>query len=156
MTRIVIVTWTVIRIVVAVFCVGWALLHLRAFDRFLGLTLPQVLVTFGIALLFAGGFVVLYCGALLGTPGILPAEFIGFGPFRYVRNPMTLGAVAMICGLGFFSRSISIVIFAAIFSVAMHGFVVFVEEPGLEQRFGPSYLRYKQAVNRWLPSKPSS
>lgn len=61
----------------------------------------------------------------------------------------------MMCGWGFFCRSISILIFPAIFFVAMHGFVVFVEEPWLEQRFGPSYLRYKQAVNRWIPSKPT-
>lgn len=93
MTRLLNATWTVIRVVAVVFCVGWLLFYLRAFDRFLGLTLPEVLTPFGIALLIGGGFIVFYCAALLGTPGILPTEFIGFGLFRYVRNPMSLGAV---------------------------------------------------------------
>jgi protein-S-isoprenylcysteine O-methyltransferase Ste14 len=32
--------------------------------------------------------------------------------------------------------------------------VVLVEEPGLERRFGESYLAYKRAVRRWLPRPP--
>jgi protein-S-isoprenylcysteine O-methyltransferase Ste14 len=120
----------------------------------MGLALPGWLKPLGIAMLLGGGFVVLYCGALLSTPGILPVEFVAFGPFRCVRNPMSLGAVTMICGLGFFYRSVSILIFAVIFFMAMHGFVVFVEEPNLEKRFGQSYLQYRQSVNRWIPRKP--
>jgi protein-S-isoprenylcysteine O-methyltransferase Ste14 len=64
---------------------------------------------------------------------------------------MSLGAVAMMCGLGLFCRSISILIFSAILFVAMHGLVVLVEEPGLKRRFGQSYLQYKLKVNRWIP-----
>ncbi len=30
-------------------------------------------------------------------------------------------------------------------------YFVFVEEPGLERRFGESYLRYKATVPRWIP-----
>jgi protein-S-isoprenylcysteine O-methyltransferase Ste14 len=33
----------------------------------------------------------------------------------------------------------------------IHLIVVYVEEPGLEKRFGESYLQYKRSVNRWLP-----
>jgi len=154
MSRILITTWTVIRVTVVVLCAGWVLMQLRALDRIFGMASPAWLILPGIALLLAGGSVVLWCAALLSTPGIVPTEFVAFGPFRYVRNPMALGAVAMICGLGFFCRSISIVIFSAIFLFAMHGFVVVVEEPGLEKRFGQSYLQYRRAVNRWIPGRP--
>jgi protein-S-isoprenylcysteine O-methyltransferase Ste14 len=41
--------------------------------------------------------------------------------------------------------------FAALLFVFLHSIVIFVEEPGLERRFGDSYRRYKQSVNRWLP-----
>ncbi len=41
--------------------------------------------------------------------------------------------------------------FALVFLCCAHLFVVFYEEPGLERRFGQSYLDYKRSVNRWLP-----
>lgn len=37
----------------------------------------------------------------------------------------------------------------------LHVFVVLVEEPDLERRFGDRYQQYKARVNRWLPSSPS-
>jgi len=69
------------------------------------------------------------------------------GPSAHVRNPMSLGAVTMTFGLALFCRPISILLFLLI-----QMFVVFVEEPGLEKRFGESYLHYKLSVNRWLPT----
>ena len=154
MSRILIQSWTVARVAVAVLCAGWLCLRLRRFDGMIGLRLPHWLAPVGLALLVAGGFGVLYCGALLSTPGFIPTEFVAYGPFRYVRNPMSLAAVAMMFGLGLFSGSASIVIFSLIFFVAMHGLVVFVEEPLLERRFGQGYLLYKQTVNRWIPRRP--
>jgi protein-S-isoprenylcysteine O-methyltransferase Ste14 len=155
MSRIFIVAWTVIRVAVVVLCVGWLLLHLRVLDRVIGFSLPAWPRPLGLALLLAGGCMVLYCATLLRTPGIVPTEFVALGPFRYVRNPMSLGAVTMMLGLALFCRSISLLIFSAIFFTVMHGFVVLVEEPGLEKRFGHPYLQYKQSVNRWIPERPS-
>lgn len=155
MNRRLVVAWTLVRVALVVLCVGWLALRLRRFDRVIGPTLPAGLVPLGIALLIAGGLVVLYCGTLLSTPGLLPREFVAFGPFRYVRNPMSLGAVAMLFGLGLFCRSISILGFAVVFFLAMHAFVVYLEEPDLQKRFGESYLQYKQSVNRWIPGKPN-
>jgi protein-S-isoprenylcysteine O-methyltransferase Ste14 len=42
--------------------------------------------------------------------------------------------------------------FSTLLFLLIHIFVVFVEEPGLEKRFGESYLQYKLSVNRWLPT----
>ncbi len=132
--------------------VGWACLHLRLLDGVIGVGLPEWLKPLGMVLLLAGGVVVLLCGAMLSTPGILPTEFVVLGPFRYVRNPMSLAAVTMMFGLALFCRSISILLFSVLVFLAMHGVVVFVEEPWLAKRFGQSYLQYKRSVNRWLPS----
>ena len=76
---------------------------------------------------------------------------MAFGPFRYVRNPMSLGAVTLMMGLGLYEESISVLLLALLLFLFLHLVVIYVEEPGLERRFGESYRQYRQSVNRWLP-----
>jgi acid phosphatase (class A) len=91
-----------------------------------------------------------------GTPAPFdpPREFVAVGPYRWVRNPMYLGAVLVICGAGLWLRSLGALAVAAFFILLAHVFVVFYEEPSLEHRFGESYVRYKRSVRRWLPHRP--
>jgi protein-S-isoprenylcysteine O-methyltransferase Ste14 len=131
---------------------GWATLHLQRLDRVIGVGLPEWLKPAGMALLFVGGAVVLLCGGMLSTPGIIPTKFVVVGPFRYVRNPMSLGGVIMTFGLALFCRSVSILLFSAILFLSLHGIVVHWEESFLETRYGESYVQYKHSVNRWLPT----
>ena len=147
-----VVIWTILRVVTAVLVLGWAALHLRPLDRVIGLGLPEWLEPAGMALLLVGGVVVLLCGGMLSTPGIIPTKFVGFGPFRYVRNPMSLGGVTMLVGLALVCRSISILLFSAILFFVLHAIVVLWEESFLEKRYGETYLQYKHSVNRWLPA----
>ena len=154
MYRTLIVLWTITRVVATVLFLGWASLRLRRLDPFTGLVLPEWLKPAGVVLLLTGGTVVLLCGGMLSTPSIVPTEFVVRGVFRYVRNPMSLGAVTMMFGLGLSCRSISILLLSGLLFLFMHIFVVFVEEPGLEKRFGASYVQYKKSVNRWLPKYP--
>ncbi len=157
MSRVPAVIWTISRVAAAILLVGWIALHLRVLDRAFAVRLPEWLKPAGIVLLFLGGIIVLVCGGMLSTFRIVPTEFVVIGPFRYVRNPMSLGAITMMFGLGLLCRSISILLLSALLFLGMHMFVVFVEEPGLEKRFGANYLRYKQSVNRWLPKfQPAS
>jgi protein-S-isoprenylcysteine O-methyltransferase Ste14 len=153
-----IVIWTIAKVTMVLFVGGWCALWLRRFDRYLPLAPPASGRPFGIALMTVGGFLVLTCGAILSTRGIgerghrlFPREFVAFGPFRYVRNPMSFGVVALLCGLGLLERSLSLLLFAALLLLVLHVVVVVLEEPGLEKRFGNSYRSYKQSVNRWLP-----
>jgi len=152
MSRAPVVFWTISRVVAAVLILGWAALHLRPLDGVVGLGLPEWLKPAGMALLLVGGAVVLLCGGMLSTPGIIPTKFVVVGPFRYVRNPMSLGGVTMMLGLALFCRSISILLFSAVLFLVLHGIVVLWEEPFLEKRYGDSYLQYKHSVNRWLPT----
>jgi len=92
-----------------------------------------------------------------GTPAPFdpPLTFVPSGPYRYVRNPMYIGAALVLGGYGLWERSAAIVIFALVFLLVFHLFVVLVEEPGLERRFGESYIAYKRVVHRWLPRAPA-
>jgi protein-S-isoprenylcysteine O-methyltransferase Ste14 len=82
---------------------------------------------------------------------LLPREFAAFGPFRYVRNPMSLGVVVLMFGRGLDASSASVLLFALGLFLFLHLVVVYVEEPGLERRFGETYREYKREVNRWWP-----
>jgi len=110
------------------------------------------------AVIVLGAAVAISCMAVFvargrGTPAPFdpPREFVAQGPYKYVRNPMYVGGLGVLAGFGLYQRSLAIVLFALVFLCCAHLFVVFYEEPGLERRFGQSYLDYKRSVNRWLP-----
>jgi len=159
MKRQMLVLWAVARTAIAVLFVGWCALHLHRWDPYLGVSLPARSRTPGLIFLISGGLLVLACGGILGTRGILetrgdrffPKEFVAFGPFRYLRNPMSLGAVILMLGLGLYESSVLILLLACALFLFFHVIVVYVEEPGLERRFGDSYRDYKRSVNRWWP-----
>ncbi len=91
-----------------------------------------------------------------GTPAPFdpPVEFVAVGPYRYLRNPMYLGALCVIAGVGLVLKSPAIVLLAPVFGLAAHLFVLVYEEPALESRFGANYRNYKASVHRWLPRRP--
>jgi protein-S-isoprenylcysteine O-methyltransferase Ste14 len=159
MKKLRLVFWALARVAIVILLAAWGASHLRKWDRYMGFSLHTWSRTPGLILLIAGGLLVLICGAILGTRGILekpgdrlfPKEFVASGPFRYVRNPMSLGIVVFMVGLGLYESSVSILLLALALFLALHLIVVYVEEPGLERRFGQSYLDYRRSVNRWLP-----
>ena len=64
---------------------------------------------------------------------------------------MYVGGFILLIGFGLYHHSVSILALALLLAFLFHLFVLWVEEPGLEQRFGSSYRDYKNSVNRWLP-----
>jgi protein-S-isoprenylcysteine O-methyltransferase Ste14 len=74
------------------------------------------------------------------------------GPYRYVRNPMIIGVVIMLAGEAVFLGSRVVALWTLTFFVINNIYFVLLEEPGLERRFGASYIEYKTAVGRWLPA----
>jgi len=164
MTRLRSVVWALIRVSAVVLLLGWGALHLRTLDHNLGLKLPSWTLLVGILLMTVGAWLVLLCAGMLSTRGIFdtrgdrffPKEFVAFGPFRYLRNPMSAGVVVLTIGFGLYHRSVSILVLSLVLFVILHLVVVLVEEPGLEKRFGHTYREYKSSVNRWLPRFPRS
>jgi len=73
------------------------------------------------------------------------------GPYRYVRNPM-IGAVAlMLLGQTLLWGSLIIGLWMIVFVGINHLYFIYMEEPGLEKRFGDNYRSYKARVPRWIP-----
>lgn len=88
-----------------------------------------------------------------GTPAPFdpPRRLVVRGPYRFVRNPMYIGAALALGGAAIFYSSVSLLGYAALFLLVMHGFVVWHEEPTLRQSFGPAYEAYCNQVGRWWP-----
>jgi protein-S-isoprenylcysteine O-methyltransferase Ste14 len=68
---------------------------------------------------------------------------------------MITGVLAMLAGETLFLGSRVIAIWTLAFFVINNIYFLLLEEPGLERRFGPSYLEYKSVVGRWLPAGKS-
>lgn len=93
--------------------------------------------------------------ALFGQGTLAPwdptQKLVVTGPYRRVRNPMISGVAMMLIGQSLFWGSWVIGLWAGIFILINHVYFIFSEEPGLEKRFGESYLIYKANVPRWIP-----
>lgn len=140
----------------------WLAALVRRLDPAFGFALPVGLRPVGWVLLGAGFLLGATCVALFlttgrGTPAPFdpPKVFVARGPYRYVRNPMYVGAVGALAGGALAFSSPSILLLALLFWGLSHLMVVLNEEPGLEKRFGASFVRYRSRVNRWLPSPPA-
>jgi len=97
----------------------WVASGFLALDRAIGFSLPAWTQTPGIVLMAAGGVLALACVALFivrgrGTPAPFdaPNRFVAAGPYQLLRNPMYIGALTVLLGLGFYLRSPSILVFA--------------------------------------------
>src|SRR5437868_3264270 len=88
-----------------------------------------------------------------GTPAPFdpPRRLVIRGPYRFLRNPMYVGAGLGLAGAALFYESMSIAIYAALFLVMAHLFVVFYEEPTLRRMFQSEYDAYCHRVRRWWP-----
>ena len=136
----------------------WVIARLQPLSGQWDAALPPWLAVPGIVLAAAGAAGIAVCITLFvirgrGTPAIFdaPRAFVAVGPYRYVRNPMYLSAVATFCGAGLYMRSLAVIAFAAVWLLVIHLFVRFIEEPGLRRRFGGTYEDYLRQVPRWVP-----
>ena len=142
-----------------VFVWGWLALQARSLAG--DVTLPPSGRVVGAVLMVVGGALVLVCVAWFvvagrGTPAPFdpPRAFVPGGPYRWVRNPMNLGALAILIGFGLWHASLAMVLFALPAAAVAHLFVVVYEEPTLRRTFGAPYVTYVAQVNRWVPKAP--
>jgi protein-S-isoprenylcysteine O-methyltransferase Ste14 len=80
-----------------------------------------------------------------------PRELVVRGLYRYVRNPMYLSVTVIVLGELLLTWSRPLLLYWALWFVAVNLFVIGYEEPTLRRRFGVAYERYTQRVGRWLP-----
>jgi protein-S-isoprenylcysteine O-methyltransferase Ste14 len=114
-----------------------------------------------LALLCLGVSVMLWCirdFAVVGRGTLAPVDppsvLVRKGLYRYVRNPMYLGALMTLAGEAAFFRSGSLLIYIAVWFTLVNVVVIFYEERTLARQFGPSYAEYRRSVGRWIPGKP--
>ena len=88
-----------------------------------------------------------------GTPAPIdpPRELVAVGFYRYVRNPMYVGVLAIIIGHFLWFGFWNLLVYAMIVFLAFNTFVTYYEEPTLKQKFGKSYEDYLKKVPRWIP-----
>lgn len=113
----------------------------------------------GIAISCVGAALALSCvGAFAwlgkGTPAPFdpPRRLVIRGPYRFVRNPMYIGAAIALSGAALFYWSLSLFAFVCGFLLVTHLFVILYEEPTLRRLFGPEYADYCAHVERWRPT----
>jgi protein-S-isoprenylcysteine O-methyltransferase Ste14 len=121
----------------------------------LAIGVPQVV---GMAIGATGAALALSCILTFvfvgkGTPAPFdaPRRLVDRGPYRTVRNPMYLGAGLALGGAGVFYQSFALLVYAGLFMLVTHLFVVFYEEPALSRSFGHEYDVYCRDVSRWWP-----
>src|SRR2546429_8079785 len=112
----------------------------------------------GLVLVALGAVVVLWCVltfALVGkgTPAIFdpPRKLVIAGPYRWVRNPMYIGAGLVLLGAAMFYGSFGLALYTVAFWSMAHLFVLFYEEPTLHKKFGPEYEAYIASRRRCMP-----
>jgi protein-S-isoprenylcysteine O-methyltransferase Ste14 len=87
------------------------------------------------------------------APFAPPKHLVVVGFYRYVRNPIYVGAAAGWIGLWIVLGHASLVgvAIAVAIAIGVHLFVVFYEEPTLRKKFGAEYEEYCRNVRRWRP-----
>jgi protein-S-isoprenylcysteine O-methyltransferase Ste14 len=156
---------------VVLFLVG-ALIFPTGIPALLVLLLPQVDKRMGIASFYVGNanmlfglLAVLLGGSLAiwtilaqvmlasGTPfPMIPTQkLIILGPFKYCRNPMTLGTIVAYAGAAIWVGSFSALLAVAILAALLITYLKLIEEKELALRFGQEYLDYKKVTPFMFP-----
>jgi protein-S-isoprenylcysteine O-methyltransferase Ste14 len=115
----------------------------------------------GVVLIAAGAAILVRCivdFARIGRGTLAPVDpprtLVVRGLYRYVRNPMYVGVLAILLGEAALFRALVLLEYTAIWFACVHLFVVLYEEPALQRQFDGSFEQYRRSVRRWFPGKP--
>ncbi len=91
-----------------------------------------------------------------GTPlPVMPTqELLTEGPFRYCRNPMTLGAILAYLGMAVAKGTIAGTVLVLSLAASLLVYLKRLEEGELAERFGEAYLAYKRETPFIIPRLP--
>jgi len=106
----------------------------------------------GLALAIACVLTFAFVGRGTPAPFDPPRALVIAGPYRYVRNPMYIGAGTALFGAALRYGSLALAAYAVVFLLITHLFVLLYEEPHLRGAFGQAYEDYLRTVHRWVPT----
>jgi protein-S-isoprenylcysteine O-methyltransferase Ste14 len=110
----------------------------------------------GFLLLAAGLGIVIWVNAMFQHAGttIKPFEessaLVVGGPFRYSRNPIYVGMVVFLLGVGVLLGSLTPLLVIPIFAFIIQRRFIHAEEAMLARTFGAHYDEYRARVRRWI------
>jgi len=84
-------------------------------------------------------------------PIIATRKLVIQGPYRYCRNPMTLGTIIVYLGVAIWLGSLSGLALALIYPVGILVYIKLIEETELEGRFGSEYVEYRKRTPFLIP-----
>jgi protein-S-isoprenylcysteine O-methyltransferase Ste14 len=116
---------------------------------------------FAVLFWLTGAAVVIWCAADFvrkgrGTPVPLdpPKVLVVSGLYRFVRNPMYVGALLVQVGNIVWFGSLAQVVYWFFLFIGFTLFIRANEEPYLRKTFGAAYEEYCRTVPRWIPRMP--
>jgi len=105
-----------------------------------------------------GGGIALWCVLTFafvgkGTPAPFdpPRRLVIRGPYRFVRNPMYIGAGLALAGASLYYQSLPLLGYTGFFFLMAQLFAVLYEEPALRKTFDQEYKDYCARTRRWWP-----
>lgn len=72
------------------------------------------------------------------------------GIYTRTRNPMYVGLLLLLIGWGFYLSNVLAALWLPVFVFYITRFQIEPEESKLTEKFGSTFLAYKQSVRRWL------
>jgi protein-S-isoprenylcysteine O-methyltransferase Ste14 len=85
------------------------------------------------------------------VPVASPPRLVVTGFYRYVRNPIYVGFLAILTGQVLLFGSPGLLEYAAVALCIGAAAVHFYEQPTLTRKFGADYQEYRRAVPAWIP-----
>ena len=83
---------------------------------------------------------------------VYAVDLVTEGMFHHCRNPLYVGNILMLLGVGLLSNSLYFVVIVVPVFCFIYQAIVLAEENYLRGKFGPQYDAYAHDVNRWIPS----
>jgi protein-S-isoprenylcysteine O-methyltransferase Ste14 len=99
-------------------------------------------ITIGLAYIVRGG----------QNRRVYAEDLVTSGFFAHCRNPLYVGNILILAGLGIASNSIIFNCIATPLFLFFWQAIVYAEENFLADKFGEQYKQYCSRVNRWLPN----
>lgn len=114
------------------------------------------LVVTGTTMVLLGVLTIIYCGFLFKKaqtdikPWKTTSNIVLEGPYKFSRNPIYLCFVLICLGASLLINSAWVVLMTLLLFLILHEYVVKKEEAYLKQKFGSSYLEFKNSTRRWI------
>lgn len=147
---------------------GWLFRHRTAIPLPIAIALIVVppssssvaLVWLGVAIVLFGELLRLSAVRHIGTVSRTRTDRLGplvaSGPFRWVRNPLYIGNIALWVGLALVAKLPWLVAPIGLLLALEYHAIVRWEEELLTARIGQPYTDYTRTVPRWLPRPPQA